>query len=117
MTDRKIVKLGCALALAATPFSVSAFTADTAMNACAAALTAEMSEANGKTPAYSLDESSLDLGRLHTTSVFYLDARDPETREVVARADCVVDSRARVKRFELLPLDAADAAERSFSSY
>ena len=107
MTDRKIVKFGCALALATTPFSVSAYSADSAMNACAAALTARMSDASGTATAYSLDETSLDGGRLGELSIFYLDARDPKTQEVVARANCVVDSRARVKRITTLPLDAA----------
>jgi hypothetical protein len=49
--------------------------------------------------------------------VYHLDVRDAETNAVLARADCVVDSRAKIKRLNKLPIDAADARERALSSY
>lgn len=114
MNKKSIAVVGSALALSVLPFSASAYTADTALNACAAALTAEMSAGE---LAYSIDESSGGTKRLTGMETFHLDARDPASNEIVARADCVVDGRARVKWLKTLPLDAADASERALTAY
>lgn len=114
MNKKSIAVLGSALALSVMPFSASAYTAEAALNACAAALTAEMSAGE---LAYSIDQSSGGAKRLRAVEMFHLDARDPASDEVVARADCVVDGRARVKRLKTLPLDAADASERALTVY
>ena len=116
MTDRKYVKIAFAMALSTASFNTSAYTGESAMNRCAAALTAELTGSNGAIPSYRLSDDSRFGPRLSETQVFHLDARDPKTGEVVARADCVVDHRARVKRLETLPLTAADSAERALSS-
>lgn len=114
MNKKSIVVLGSALALSVSPFSASAYTAEKALNACAAALTAEMS---GAELAYSIDENSYSNTRLKGIETFHLDARDPDSDEVVARADCVVDRRANVKQLKTLPLDAEDAKERALTAY
>ena len=114
MNKKSIAVLGSALALSLLPFSASAYTAETALNACAAALTTEMS---GGELAYKIDERSDGGKRLRGVETFHLDARDPASDEVVARADCVVDGRARVKWLKTLPLDAADASERALTAY
>jgi len=114
MNKKSIVLLGSALALSVSPFTASAYTSEHALNACAAALTAEMS---GGELAYKLDESGQSTARLNGVEMYHLDARDPKSDEVVARADCVVDARARVKRLKTLPLDAKDASERALTAY
>jgi len=50
---------------------------------------------------------------LKRREVIHLDARDPSSEEVVARADCTVDHRANVRELVNVSLDAADAAERA----
>jgi len=114
MNKKSLVMLGSALALSALPFTVSAYTADKALNACAEAVTAEISSGE---MAYSISDESDSGHRVSGITVFHLDLHDPASDEVVARADCVVDARARVKRVKTLPLDAADASERALSAY
>lgn len=114
MNRNRIVNFSCALALSAAPFTASAYTAENAINACAAAMTEALSD---NPPAFRIDADSDTHGRLNGIEVFHMDARDPATDEVVARADCVVDSRARVRRLKTLPIDAADAEERSLTAY
>ena len=114
MKTKHMIKLGSVLALSMAPFTASAYTAETAMNACAEAFTAEIT---GEELAWRLDEETKVAGRLKGSEVLHLDARDPETNEVVARAECVVDSRARVKRVIVLPIDAEDASERALTAH
>jgi hypothetical protein len=114
MKKKAMIVLGGALSLTLAPFAASAYTAETALNACAEAITSELSE-DGL--AWKLDDESLTRERLKGREVIHLDVRDAETEAVVARADCVVDSRARVKRIKKLPIDAADARERSLTAY
>lgn len=114
MNTKAMITLGSALALSLAPFTASAYSTEKALNACAAALTAKISDGE---MAWRIDEDSFGSGNLTELSMFHLDARNPETDEVVARADCVVDNRARVKRLKTLPLDAEDAQERALSAY
>ena len=114
MKHRKIVVIGCALALSAAPFTAMAMTAENALEACAAAVTDKLGD-GGVT--WRLDEYKGFDGRLRGTEIFHLDVRDASTDELVARADCVVDERARVKRLKPLPLDAGDATERALTVF
>lgn len=114
MKTKAMISLGSALALTLAPLTVSAYTAEKAMNACAAALTSEISEDQ---LAWRLDEETSFKRHLSGIEVYHLDVRDAETNAVLARADCVVDSRAKIKRLNKLPIDAADARERALSSY
>lgn len=113
MNRNTLRKTGYALALVLAPLSASAFTAENAIEACFDALGDEME----------LGEMAIsveDFGggrRLRALEMFHLDARGATSDEIVARADCVVDSRAKVRRIKVLPLDAADASERALSAY
>jgi hypothetical protein len=100
-------------ALALAPLTAQAFTAENAIVACFDALGEEVEIGE---MVFSVE----DFGggrRLRELEMFHLDARGATSDAIVARADCVVDSRARVRRIELLPLDAADADERALSAY
>ena len=61
------------------------------------------------------EDSSVSRSPLKVRETIHLDVRDPDSNEVVARADCVVDSRARVKRVVSVPLHEPDAAKRAAS--
>ena len=113
MNRNTLRKTGYALALVLAPLTAKAFTAENAIEACVDALDDEMV---GSEFAYRIE----DIGggrRLRDFEIFHLDARSAATDEIVARADCVVDGRANVKRIKVLPLDAADAGERALSAY
>ena len=114
MNTKRMIRLGSALAISMAPFAAGAHTAETAMNACAEAFTAELI---GEELAWRIDEESDTDGRLNGSQILHLDARDPRTNEVVARADCVVDSLARIKRLTPVPIDAKDASERALTAY
>lgn len=114
MKKKAMIVLGGALSLTLAPFTAGAYTAEKALNACAEAITSEISK---DALSWKLDDDALTRERLNGMEVIHLDVRNAETEAVVARADCVVDSRARVKRIKKLPIDAADARERSLSAY
>ena len=52
MKDRKYLKTAFAMALATASFNTGAYTGESAMNNCAAALTAELAGSNGVAPSY-----------------------------------------------------------------
>jgi hypothetical protein len=113
MNTKALRKGGFTLALVLAPLTANAFTAENAIEACFDALGDKMELGE---MVYSLE----DFGggrRLRELEMIHLDARGATSDEIVARADCVVDSRARVRRIEVLPLDAADAGERALSAY
>jgi hypothetical protein len=84
------------------------------LEACASALARELSTNQGAGIQVRISEDSLVPDRrLSTRTTYHLDARDPRNNAVVARADCAVDARAKVKSLVRLPDDAPDAAERS----
>lgn len=116
MNHSKLTKIGIALAVAATPFHLNASLAGNqeALDACAAALVEQLSAEQGAPMVYNLDpDSKAGKGDLKRRQVIHLDARDPESREVVARVDCVLDSRANVKKLIEVPIDAPDAGLRA----
>lgn len=118
MNKPNMKTMGFALALSLVPFSANAVTETKALEACADALAGEISGDTGVETAYRLDqdlpESSRRLGQVE---VFHLDAHDPESQEVVARADCWVSRSAKVKRLVPVSLDAEDAKTRAASLY
>ena len=68
--------------------------------------------------AYRLDQDlPASSRRVGEVEMFHLDARDPVSEEVVARADCWVNRRAKVKRLVPVPIDAEDAEKRAASLY
>lgn len=106
-------KGGLALALVLAPLTASAFTAENAIEACFDALgdRVELGER-----AFTVEDAGGGR-RLREIEMFHLDARGATSDEIIARADCVVDSSANVRRIKVLPLDAADASERALSAY
>lgn len=116
MNNRKLLTIGCALAVSLAPFSAQAATRQAALDACADAMVSELAGENGIPPGYSMDPASDgSVARLRGHETFHLDVRDPASQEVVARADCVVDKRGKVRRLVDLPLSADNAEVRSNS--
>lgn len=117
MNKLKSMASGCVLAMTLTPLNAAAATSQTALDACASALVADLSSARGVAMEYSLGDSlKAPRYRLDNSERFHLDVLDPRTSEVVARADCWVDSRARVRKITEVPLDAGDAEERAVTA-
>jgi hypothetical protein len=116
MNNSKILTMGCAVAIAVAPFSVKAATLKDGLDACASAVVSELASSNGAPLDYRMSEDShASNSRLRVREIIHLDVLDPQSNEVVARADCVVDSRARVKKVVSVPLDEPDAAMRAVS--
>lgn len=116
MNNSKILTIGCTVVIALTPFSAKAASMKAGLDACADALVTELASSNGAPLDYRVNPGSGATGvRLKRREVIHLDARDPNSQEVVARADCTVDHRANVRELVSVPLDAADAAERATS--
>lgn len=118
MNKSNMKTFGYALALSLVPFSANAVTESAALEACAKALAGEISGDTGIETAYRVDqELPVSSRRMGGIELFHLDARDPESQEVVARADCYVGRSAKVKRLVPVPLDAEDAKTRAASLY
>ena len=116
MNNSKILTIGCALVVTLAPYSLEAATAKAGLNACADAWVSDLAGDNGAPLEYSLSpESNTSRSRLKRREVIHLDARDPRSQEIVARADCFVDDRAQVRRLVEVPLDAGDSSERAAS--
>jgi hypothetical protein len=114
----EMIKLGCALAVSLSPVAANAATGQDALEACMDALTKELAASHGSPLAARLSETTQAPGeRLRRSQVFHLDALDSRSQEVVARVDCVVDPRARVRSLNRLPLDAGDADERATTRF
>jgi hypothetical protein len=114
----RMIKLGYALAISLTPAAALAATDQDALEACMDALTQELATSHGSPMAASLSATAKASGeRLRRSQIFHLDARSTESQEVVARIDCIVDPRARVRSLNRLPLDAGDADERATTKF
>lgn len=116
MNSKKLIKFGFVVAMAATPYHLSASVASTqdGLNACATAMVDQLAENQGAPMAYSLAPDSDDSKKpLSRRDVIHLDARDQVTQEVVARVDCVIDKGAQVQELITVPLDAPDARMRA----
>ena len=90
------------------PSSLSlAASAHDAVTACAQALTEELAQKQGGVPVkFHLDKAGDQSSRRVTTTLsIYVYATDPRSDDIVARANCVVDTGGRVKRLTSLPLD------------
>jgi hypothetical protein len=116
MNSKMTTALGLSAVLAAAPFPADAGMAASkkALEACATSWVARLAEDQGAPMVFNLDPESDVRGRsLSRREVIHLDATDPVSRQVVARVDCVVDGRARVRELITVPLDAPDARLRS----
>ena len=118
MNKPNMKTIGCTLALSLVPISANAVTESAALEACAKALAGKISGDTGVETTYRLDqELPASSRRVGEVGMFHLDAHDPESQEVVARADCYVSRSARVKRLVPVSLDAEDAKTRAASLY
>ena len=118
MDRNRFLMMGCTLALTALPVAGQAATFKDGLEACVDALVTELATSSGE----SLDarigaDSSGSNSSLGGREMIYLDARNPSNEEIVARADCLVDRRGEVLRLTSVPLDGADAEERSLTYY
>jgi hypothetical protein len=114
MKARKTLAMMCAVATSFIHPGAEAASGMDALEACASALAREMSKAQGSGIQVRISDDSLETGRrLVARTIYHLDARDPRNNEIVAKADCTVDTRARVKSLVRLPDDAPEAPERS----
>lgn len=114
MSSKKTLAL---LLTAATPLlsgPAGAASGKDGLDACVSRLAKAISEAQDAPVSVRIsDPSKSMLRRLRGRTQFYLDAVDPASEEIVAKADCTVDRRAVVRGFDLLPEDAPLAEIRS----
>lgn len=114
MNSNKFLKAGFVAALMSVPFHAQATSGQAGLDACAEAMIADMAAAQGAPMVYNLDPSNTRIkGSLKMREIIHLDAKDPNSDEVVARVDCVVNSRAEVKELIRVPLEAPDARYRA----
>ncbi len=118
MNNTKIFSIGYALAMSMVPISTYAASAQAGLEACMDALVNELARDSSVPTNYNLDPDSWDAkSRLSRREVFHLDARDSKSRAIVARADCIVDQKARVRKLTSVPLNAGDARDRASKFY
>ena len=116
MNRSKLLTFGCAVAIATAPLHSEAATRGAGFNACADALVNKLSVANGAPLGFQLGNEQENSGmRMSQRETYHLDVTDPNTQEIVARADCVVDRNARVRRLVSVPLNSDDARSRALN--
>ena len=114
MNSKKILKVGFIAALASAPFHAQATPGHAGLDACAQAMIADLAAEQGAPMVYNMDPSTRTMkGALKRREVIHLDAKDPESDEVVARVDCVVNRKAEVKQLIRVPLEAPNARDRA----
>jgi hypothetical protein len=114
MSKNRILKTGLVLAIASVSVHGHAATRQAGLEACAEAMVNGLAESQGAPMVLNLDpESTPGTRKLSSRDVFHLDAYDPDSDEVIARTDCVVDSRAKVIRLIEVPLDGPEARIRA----
>lgn len=111
---KKLTYVSLALAGCVASTSTQAATSRDGFNACVDALVSSMATAQSAPLRATISEDSIiSDDRLRYRDRIYLDARDPVTREVVAKANCIVNRNAEVVEFKHLPDDAPEAEVRS----
>ena len=110
------------LAIIITFVSLPLYAEDThgqaGLYACADALTKKLDTTQDRAMDFVIDpESKVNNKKLKTREVFYLDAKAPNTDEVIARANCIVNGDAKVVKLIVLPLNAAQAQSRATKHY
>jgi hypothetical protein len=114
MNGKSTLVMVCAVGASLLHAGAEAASARDGLEACVSALAQEISDAQGAgVDARISDDSRYGRGQLRNRTVFYLDARDPGSAEVVLKADCIVNARGEVKSLNRLPADAPEATERS----
>ena len=116
MNRNKILTFACAVAIATAPLHSEAATRGAGLTACADALVSKLSVDNGAPLGFQLGNEQENSGiRMNQREIYHLDVKDPKTQEIVARADCVVDRSARVRRLISVPLKSDDAPLRALN--
>jgi len=114
MNNRRILSIGCALAISAVPLHANAMSSRAGLEACARAMVNDLASEQGKPMEFNLDpESKSGRKKLGRREVFHLDATTPDGGEVLARMDCVVNNKAKVTQLIEVPLDGEDARVRA----
>jgi hypothetical protein len=114
MNNRHMILAAFSLAAMTDSDRVEAWATGNELDLCAKALTQQLSLAQVTPLDYRIDQESSSNGRARRQGgVWHLDARHPETNEVVARIDCVVDAREKEMRLTEVPLSANDAHIRA----
>lgn len=114
MKHGKILKTGMVLALTAASVHASASSSQDGLDACAEAMVNDLAANQGAPLVYNLaPDSKSGRGRLRQRQVFHLDARSADGETIVARMDCVVNSKAEVTQLIVVPLDGDDARLRA----
>lgn len=119
MNNKLMIKAGVIVALASLPLYASEETkGQIALDACAEALAAKLETKQGQTVAYNVDPNSKGTEqRLKNREVIYLDAKAPNSDEIIARANCIVNGDATVAELVALPLNAPEARVRARKMY
>ena len=112
MHSTTLLTMSVAAVVACMPVNSEARADRNGLEACAKAMTEHMSSNQGAPVDFRLDEGSSGH-RSAASGTWYLDARHPQTDEVVARIDCRVNSRAQVISMTQVPLSANNAPERA----
>ena len=114
MNGSELFKASCIAAALLTPMVSQAASEQEALQACMQALTQNLAEEQGGEPVEyrSGSKAQFSKRRVSAPTTFYLDAFDPETYEVVARADCLVGRDAEVINLRALHLNAPGARMR-----
>ena len=114
MNGKNMLVMVCAMGASLLHAGAEAASARDGLEACVSALAKEISDAQGAgVEARISDDSRYGRGHLGSRTIFYLDAKDPGSAEVVLKADCVVNAQGQVRSLTRLPADAPEAAERS----
>lgn len=113
MNRKKAFVVGCVLTLTAVPGIGMARTETAGMNACAEAMMTELASSKNAPRPYEVKNLKPGSRRLSGQGTYHLDARGAESNELLARYDCVVNSRAEVIELTELPLESGDARERA----
>lgn len=115
MNNLKILTAGCVIAFSMTSLNaLASATRAEGLNACAEAVVTELGTSQGSPIDFRVSpDSDKSLEKMRRRETFHLDIRSPETDVIVARIDCVVDQKARVRKVIDVPLDALDAEKRA----
>lgn len=104
MSNRTQLKTLCAAAISLIPVLAHAASEQEGVSACAKALTSQIAGMQGAPVKYSIgSDGDFSAKRLPSQSRFLLDARDSDSQELIASADCTVNWNAEVKKLTLIP--------------
>jgi len=117
MSNRTRMKTLCAVAISLTPLLSHAASEQDGVKACAEALTSQLAEMQSAPIDFKIGSiGQFSTRRLDKLNRFLLDAKDPQSQDVIAKAECIVSWSAEVKRLTMIPLDGHAAGLRQVAS-